>query len=372
MPRNDTSGPNPTRWIGQPRRRVEDARLVTGQGRFVADLNPAGCLHVAFVRCPHAHAAIAAVGTEDALAMPGVAAVFTGADVAHLGDLPVNPLVDTLRVPGFPILAEGTVRAVGEPVAAVIAESPAEALDAAELVEPDLDPLDPVMAPGERAAGDPLFADLPGDEAFAHHWRAGDVEAAFARADTVVAVEIAHPRLAPSSIEPRAVLAEWDAAAAGITVWLSTQTPHRARTDIAAIAGLDPACVRVIAPDVGGAFGMKASIFPEDVLVAWAAARLERSVKWIGTRAEDLLAATHGRGRWRSPKTARSSPCARASRARSATGCRSARWCRGATPGASCPGPTPFRRLISKPAAGSRRPRPSASTAVPAGPRRRC
>jgi len=285
---------SPPRWIGRARRRVEDARLVTGQGTFVGDLVPAGCLHAAFLRSPHARAKITALDTRAAAAASGVVAVFTGAHVADLGDLPVNPLVDSLHAPPFPVLAHGSVEAVGQPVAAVVAETLTAALDAAELIEVDYDPLPPVLGSGTDAPA--LFAEVPQNQAAAQTWRAGDIEAAFAAADAVVRVSIEHARLAPLTLEPRAVLAEWNEESEGLTVHLSTQTPHRARTDLAAIIGLAPERLRVIAPDVGGAFGMKASLYPEEVLVVWAAARLRRSIRWAATRAEDFAAASHGRG----------------------------------------------------------------------------
>jgi carbon-monoxide dehydrogenase large subunit len=271
-------------WIGRARRRVEDARFVTGRGRFAGDVMPPGCLHVAFLRSPHARAEITALDTREAAAAPGVVAVYTGEDVAGFGALPVNPLVETLAVPPYPVLAQGRVETVGQPVAAVVAETLAAALDAAELIEADYDPETPVV-------------ELPdGDVAAAQSWHTGNVDAAFAAADEVVRVSIQHPRLAPMSLEPRAATAEWNGETESLTVWLSTQTPHRARTDTAAIAGLDAEAIRVIAVDVGGAFGMKASLFPEEILVVWAAAHLRRSIRWAATRAEDMAAATHGRG----------------------------------------------------------------------------
>jgi carbon-monoxide dehydrogenase large subunit len=276
--------------IGQPLLRREDACLVTGRGRYVGDIAPEGCLHVAFVRSGEAHGRIDGIETEDALEMPGVVAVYTGADVAHLGELPVNALIDNLTLPGWPVLARDKVYAVGQPLAAVIAESPAQALDAADLVYAEIEALDPVM---DGVEGPDIFEAVPGNRAASQRWAAGDVDAAFAAADRVVSVEIPYPRLAPTTLEPRAALAEWRED--GMTVWLSTQTPHRARTDLADIAGLDFETLRVIAPDVGGAFGMKASLYPEDALTAWAAARLKRPVKWTATRGEDLLSATHAR-----------------------------------------------------------------------------
>jgi len=295
MPSNESNTSN-GRWIGRARRRVEDARLLTGQARFAGDVVPAGCLHVAFLRSPYAAASIDEIDTGEAAAAPGVIGVFTGSDVDGLGSLPVNPLVETLRVPRFPVLARGAVMAAGEPVAAVVARSAAEALDAADLIEVDYEPGQPVVLRNGSVDGPDLFDALPDNEATAQTWATGDVDAAFATAHTVVRVEIEQARLAPTSLEPRVIVAEWDDERSSMTVWLSTQTPHRARTDLAAIVDFDITRLRVIAPDVGGAFGMKASVYPEEVFAVWAAAKLRRSVRWSATRGEDLLAATHGRG----------------------------------------------------------------------------
>ena len=270
-------------------RRVEDHRLLTGRGRFVTDIAPAGCLHVAFLRSPVARAAITELDVADAAEAEGVVAVYTGADVAHLGDLPVNPLVSTLHAPGFPILADA-INAVGQPVAAVVAATEAQALDALDLILLDFDALDPVL----NGAGDMLFEQVPGNRAAGESWQQGDVDAAFRSAAVVVEAEVRHPRLAPTPLEPRATVADWTDDR--LTVLLPSQSPQRARTDLASILGVAEDTVRVIAPDVGGAFGMKASIFPEDVLVAWIAMTLKRSVRWTASRSEEFLAATHGRG----------------------------------------------------------------------------
>ncbi len=280
-------------WIGRARSRVEDERLTIGHGRFVSDLTPQDCLHLAFARSPYAHAMLTEVGIEDAAAVPGVAAVITGDDVAGLDDLPVNPLLPGIRQPRFPVLARDRLRAVGEPVAAVIAYTLATAVDAAELVEIDCDPLDPAL--GTEEGGPDLFEDVPANRAFAHRWHAGDGDDVFAAAHSTVSVQVDHERVAPFALEPRAALAE-PADDGALTVWLSTQTPHRARDDLAALLGLEATKVRVVAPDVGGAFGGKASLYPEELMVAWAAQQLGRPVKWVASRGEELLAATHGRG----------------------------------------------------------------------------
>jgi carbon-monoxide dehydrogenase large subunit len=284
------------RWIGRPLRRVEDRPLVVGEGRFVDDLAPPGCLHAVFARSPVARARIAAVRTDAARGTPGVVAVVTGDDLGALESLSVNRVFAETRVPPHPLLARAAVNSVGEPVAMVVAETLAAARDAAERVEVDYESLDPVVRTAAAAGADTLFAELPDNEAFRHQWRVGDVEAAFGAATQVVSVRIEQPRVAAVPLEPRATLASWDAGAGELTVWTSTQTPHRARTDLARILGLDAARVRAIAPDVGGAFGAKASLYAEDAVVAWASLRLGRPVKWAALRSEDLVSATHGRG----------------------------------------------------------------------------
>ncbi len=275
-----------TGWIGRSRLRVEDERLLTGRGRYVNDVSLPGCLYVAFVRSVHGAAALRRIGTDAAAAVPGVVAVFTGADVADLGAPAVNHLLPGLRVPPFQVLARDAVCAVGQPVAAVVAATPEAAADGAELVEIDYEPTEVTLTPVQTK----------GEAAVSHDWRSGDADAAFRTAARVVRVRVEHSRVAPMPLEPRAAAAYWDAGEERLTVWLSTQTPHRARQDLATILRIDAARIRVIAPDVGGAFGGKASIFPEDIFVAWASRRLGRPVRWRGSRGEDLLAGTHGRG----------------------------------------------------------------------------
>lgn len=266
--------------VGAARRRVEDDRLLRGEGRYVSDLRPEGCLHLEFVRAIAAPARITALDIAPALAMPGVRLVLTGADTRGLGRAAVNPLVPGLKLSDWPVLADGRTGAVGQPVAALIAVDGQTARDAAEAVLVELDVQEPPVAPS----------------AFSQKWRAGDAESAFSRAHCVVDVEVTHARLAPMALEPRAALAIYDKDADLLTVWLSTQTPHRARADLATILGRSESGIRVIAPDVGGAFGGKASLYPEEVAVALAALRLGRPVAWTATRSDEFLAATQGRG----------------------------------------------------------------------------
>ncbi len=253
------------------------ARL-QGAGCFVADVRLTEPLHVSFVRSHLAHGRITSVETEIAGDVEGVCAVHVGGDVDVARALSVNEVLPLAWRPDFPILAQDHVGGLGQPIAAVLAESAASALDGAEAVVVELEE----MAP----------PDLP--PVAQKRWRTGDPEAVFEEAAFVVEAKIQHPRLFPAAMETRGIAVEW--AADGLTIWLSTQTPHRARSEFASILGIDPERLHVIASDVGGAFGMKGSVYPEEVFAVWAALRHERSVRWIATRGEDMLSATQGRG----------------------------------------------------------------------------
>ncbi len=269
--------------VGQARLRVEDRALLTGRGRFTDDIRIAGCLHAAFVRSPESHGRIARIETAEAAALPGVAAVFTGADLAGLGRTSVNPLMPEIRPLPPAALAMDVVKSVGAPVALVVAETAAAAADAAESVWVEIEPVPANTAPG-------------GTEAVRAReiWRtlAPDTRNAAAQAS----VSLRQPLLAPAALEPRGLVADAATEPGRLTVWLGSQSPHRARAELAAVLGMDADRVRVVAPDVGGAFGMKASLYPEDIAVAFAALSLGRCVKWVATRSEDFLAATQGRG----------------------------------------------------------------------------
>ncbi len=259
-----------------------DERRLRGRGRYVADLQPPGCLHLAIARSPHARARILAVSTDAARAVPGVVAVFTGTDVAGLDGLSVNRPFDGMVVPPHPLLAQDELFAVGEPFAAAVATSAEAARDAADLVGLDAEALQAVAGPD------------PARVAYRKTWADGDVDAAFAGAHRIVSVSVEQARLAAAPMETRGTLAAPEGGA--LTVWTSTQAPYRVREDIAMVLGLDESLVRVVAPDVGGAFGAKGATYREDVMVAWAARRLARPVKWIAGRGEDFLATQHGRG----------------------------------------------------------------------------
>ena len=270
-----------TRWTGRSLRRFEDAALVTGKGRFVDDLRLPETLFMEFARSNHARGRIVSLDIGDAENMPGVVAVLKASEPGTLGHAAVNRVLPDMRILPFPILPMAEINAVGQPIAAVVATRASIATDAAELIQADIEPL-------------PLWAEE--DSIYRHEHQAGDVASAFAAAAHIVRVTVSHQRVAPVALEPRAAMAFWDEGAQMLNVWLSTQTPHRARTDLAAILNLSEKKIRVVAPDVGGAFGGKASIYPEDALVALASLQLKRPVKWRGSRTEDFLAASQGRG----------------------------------------------------------------------------
>lgn len=282
---HDTDGAHP---VGQSPSRREDHRLLSGAASFVADVALDEALHIGFVRSPVASGHLIGCDLEDALACPGVVAAFHGSHVAHLADLSVNPVLGPVDAMDYPVLATGHLLAVGQPVAAVLATSALMAQDACEQVDVEFD--DAPGGPGIDTADD--SAGVP----FSRKWRHGQPERAFEQADHVIDVEVQHPRLAPSPMENRAIAVRFEPDDQSVTVWLSTQTPHRAHTELARMLSRDAGKIRVIAPDTGGAFGLKASLYPEEVLAVWAAFELRRSVRWTATRNEDLLSAAHGRG----------------------------------------------------------------------------
>jgi aerobic carbon-monoxide dehydrogenase large subunit len=284
--------------IGRSIRRREDRRFITGRARYLDDLRLPDVLHAALVRSPHAHARIVRIDTAAARAMPGVAAVFTGADLPEC-ERAIPPFVPSpaLRAYPHPAIARGVTRHAGEVVAVVLADDRYRAADAALEVRVDYEVL-PAVARAEAALapGAPrVFAEWPDNVAAVSHGAVGSVEAGLADAQVIVEAELTFPRVAPVPLEPRGVLA-WPSAHDGrLTVWSSTQVPYAVRTAIAGALGLAEEHVRILAPDVGGGFGGKGHAYPEEVLVAAVARRLGRSVKWTETRAEHFLAASPDR-----------------------------------------------------------------------------
>src|SRR5437868_4914488 len=284
-------------WVGKRMKRKEDPRMIRGISHYTDDLKLAGMVHCAFARSPHAHAGIQAIRTDAAKALPGVIAVYTSADTASLGPVPCAIQMPDLKVPRHPVMAEGRVRYVGEPVAVVVAEDFYTARDAAELVEVDYEPL-PVVTHLEKALSkdSPLVHEqFKSNQAFTHQLKNGDVEAAFKKADRIVKQRMMNQRLAPIAMEPRAVVAEYLPGENRLTVWSSTQIPHLLKTQISLLVGLPETAVRVIAPEVGGGFGSKLNVYGEEGVVPWLAMKTGRPVKWNEGRRENFMATIHGR-----------------------------------------------------------------------------
>ena len=288
-------------WIGRPQRRREDLRLVRGEGSYLDDLEFPGCAHLVFVRSLVAHARIGAVDSAAARALPGVLDVLTAADFPSVRALPLRatPLPEGFTVADvpMPILAHHEVRFAGEAVAVVLAETAAVAEDAAELVQLMLDPLPSIGRPREAMDGKaPVHQSVPDNVVFRGHARGGDVEAAFAAADRVVRGKFSIPRLQASPIEPRGCVADFSPAEDLLTLWCSSQDPHRPRLQLAYVLERELDRIRVVVPDVGGAFGSKGGLAPEHAVAALVAMRCGRPVKWVETRSENFLAAYQGRG----------------------------------------------------------------------------
>ena len=277
--------------IGRSRRPFEDERLVLGRGQYVGDLRLERTAVLAFMRSPYAHARITGLDTSRAAAAPGVLAILTAAD------LPTRPapLAAGILAAAPPWLAGEVVRCVGEPIVAVIAESAALAADAVELVDVAFDPLPSVTDPKKALAADALLVHPQFGTNLASTLRrgSGDVDEVFGRADVVVKRHVRIPRLAGVPMEPLGVLADWNAADESLTVWCTTQAPWRVHDVLAATLKLSPTKVRVVAPDVGGGFGVRGAVNGEYIVTAWASRHLERPVHYVATRSEDFLV-THG------------------------------------------------------------------------------
>jgi carbon-monoxide dehydrogenase large subunit len=285
--------------IGQPIRRKEDARLLTGATNWTDNIQLPGALHMVFVRSPHAHARITRVDLSAARAMPGVVAAF---DAAELGDanpkvLCVWSVVEDIVMPEFPALAAGEVRYGGDCVAVVLATDRYLAADAADAVEVDYEPLPPVldMDAALTDGADLVHDDKGSNECFTKHYVQGDYDKAVADSDVVVKRRFVQQRLIPSPMEPRAVVAAPMGTSGELTIWTSTQIPHVLRVVSSLSTGIPENRLRVIAPDVGGGFGAKLQVYREELLAMVLADKLGRPVKWTETRTENMVATHHGR-----------------------------------------------------------------------------
>ncbi len=292
--------------IGAPVRRREDFRFLTGQGTYTDDIDRPHQFYAHILRSPYAHARIAGIDTAAAAAAPGVAAVYTGKDLAAdgVGGLPCGWQIHSkdgtpMAEPPHPVLTIDRVRHVGDPVAVVVAETPAQARDAAELIRVDY--------VEEPAVTDPAAALRPGapqvrDEApgnLCYDWHLGDlaaVDAALAKAARVVRLDLVNNRLVPNAIEPRAAIGEFDRATGEHTLYTTSQNPHVIRLLMGAfVLHIPEAKLRVVAPDVGGGFGSKIYHYAEEAIVTWAAGKLRRPVKWKADRSESFMSDAQGR-----------------------------------------------------------------------------
>lgn len=298
------------RFVGQRVRRKEDRRLVTGTGRFVADLKLEGTVEAAFLRSNFAHALIASIDTSAADSRPDVIRLLTASDIENVIE-PFTRFVDQEHTPPqlqeaiaplvkpcpIEVLASDRVRYVGQPIAVVVSTSRYEAEDALELIDVDFEPLDVLVDPEQALApGAALIHDHLGDNSQAHYQvDVGEVDKAFSEADHSFSMKIRSPRVSANPLETRGVLASWDRAREEMTIWASTQVPYMVRTRVAEMLHLDEDKIRVIAPEVGGGFGPKVNIYPEDILVPYLSIILGRPVRWIEDRREHLLSTAHSR-----------------------------------------------------------------------------
>jgi len=285
--------------VGEPVRRTEDLRLITGKGTYVADVTLPGMLFMQVVRSPHAHANIKNIDVSGAINSPGVVAVFTGADIAdQLGSLPVGWVLDEeMKQPPHPPLATDKVRTVGDAVAVVIADSSAAAVEAADFVDVDYELLPVVVnsVDAQKPNAPQLHEEAPGNLAFTWEIEGGDWAETVKNSDVVIQQDIVNQRLIPNAMETRGVVADYNTGTDQITMWTSTQIPHLIRLLFSLVTGHPESKVRVIAPEVGGAFGSKLYLYAEEVIAGIVAKQLGRPVKWIETRQENYLATAHGR-----------------------------------------------------------------------------
>jgi carbon-monoxide dehydrogenase large subunit len=294
----------PFEGIGASVRRKEDLRFLSGRGQYTDDITRPGQAHAYILRSPHAHARILKVDTAAARAMPGVVAVYTGEDTAKLGSIPCgwqihNKDGSPMAEPRHPVLAEGKARHVGDPVAVVVAETRAQAKDAAEAIEVEYDVLPAVATLKEAIApGAPQLHDNASGN-ICYDWHIGDkaaTDAAFARAHKVVRFETTNNRLVPNAMEPRAAIGEYDPTTNEHTLWTTSQNPHVIRLLMGAfVLNIPESRLRVVAPDVGGGFGSKIYHYAEEAIVTWAASKLHRPVKWTSDRSEAFISDAHGR-----------------------------------------------------------------------------
>ncbi len=286
--------------VGASVRRKEDFRLIQGEGRYAADIQPRDAAEMMVLRSPHAHARIRRIDVSPALALPGVLAVMTGAEFNALceAQLPVAGVREHMKVVSRWPMAADVAKYEGEPVAVVVALDAYIARDALELIEIDYEPLSAVVDP-ERALEDGapvIHEDLGTNLCVTSSRTVGDPEAAFAGAVGALSLRLVEPRLVPNAMEPRAVTASYERGTGDLTLWLSTQAPHMERRATAGVLGMAENRIRVLSRDVGGGFGAKIDTYPETIMAAVLAMRLNRPVRWVEERQEEFTSTIHGRG----------------------------------------------------------------------------
>ena len=285
--------------IGSRVRRLEDPKLITGRGRYAGDIPLPGLVHLVVSRSPLPHGRLGALDLTEVRSLPGVLAAWSAEDLPESARALQGFAPRHVTKHAWPVLASGEVRYVGEAIAVVVAETAQEAADAAQALLPDLEPLPAVgtteaaLADGAPLVHDDLERNIAGQAQHGY----GDADSAFAQPDTVTATaRLAAARICGSAMEPRTVTATYDRDTGQLTVWVSTQTVFGVRDSIAELLGLDPDKVTVLAEDVGGGFGPKATIYPEETLVAFAALQLQRPVRWVASRSEDTATTVHAHG----------------------------------------------------------------------------
>jgi len=292
--------------IGASVKRSEDIRFITGKGHYVDDINRPGQAHAYFLRSPHAHATIDKIDAAAAREAPGVVAIYTGDDIAadKVGGLICGWMIHSkdgspMKAGAHPVLAQGKVRYVGDHVAVIIADTYAQARDAAEKIVVDYGVLPAAFDTATTMKkGAPQVHDVAPDN-IVYNWHIGDksaTDAAFAAAKHVAKLDLINNHLIPNAMEPRAAVGEYDSGADSLTLYTTSQNPHVARLVLSAFIGLAPEHkLRVIAPDVGGGFGSKIFIYAEETVCVWAARKIDRPVKWTADRTEAFLSDAHGR-----------------------------------------------------------------------------
>jgi aerobic carbon-monoxide dehydrogenase large subunit len=285
-----------TQLVGSRIKRREDPRLIMGRATYVDDIQIPRMTYAAILRSPYAHARILSTNVDKAKALPGVVTVLTGADLQGK-NVPCGWTLPDMKVAPHPALAVGKVRYTGDAVAVVVAEERDIARDALDLIEVDYEPL-PVVVDAEKAIqpGAPqLHEEVPQNTTFVWKVAGGDAEKAFREAEVVVKERIVNQRLIPNAIEPRGMVAQYNPGSGDLTLWTATQIPHLVRLLLSMVMGLPEQKIRVIAPEIGGGFGSKLYLYPEEVIVATLAKTTGRPVKWIEERRENYVATTHGR-----------------------------------------------------------------------------